>query len=77
MTLDPLSRILDAGLDLARDELSGRVLDDDEVAALGFCDDMGGVRGIAAHEAGGGDDEELGIPGITDLARTRRARRRR
>lgn len=58
----PLSRILDAGLELARTELVGRVLDDDERAALDFCDKMGRVRGIAEHEAGGGDEDEIEEP---------------
>ncbi|MSS44932.1 hypothetical protein FYJ43_02460 [Cutibacterium sp. WCA-380-WT-3A] len=75
---DPLSRILDAGLELARQELDGRVLDDAEVAALDFCDDMGAVRWIAVHEAGGGDeDEELGIPGITGTSISAHRRRGR
>jgi hypothetical protein len=74
---DPLSRILDAGLELARQELEGRVLDDDERAALDFCDDMGGVRGIAEDEARMDDDRDAGIRPVTDLARTRRARQRR
>lgn len=49
--LDPVSRILDAALDLAREEVSGRVLRDDERAIVDLCDDIGDVRGIAEHEA--------------------------
>jgi hypothetical protein len=48
--LDPMSRFLNAALDLAREEASGRVLDDDELAVVDLCDDIGDVRGIAEHE---------------------------
>ncbi|WP_126132937.1 hypothetical protein [Acidipropionibacterium acidipropionici] len=49
--LDPMSRVLNAALDLAREEASGRVLDGDELAVVDLCDDIGDVRGIAEHEA--------------------------
>lgn len=48
--LDPLSRILNAGLDLARRERDGQELDAAELQALECCDDIGGVRGVAADE---------------------------
>ncbi len=48
--LDPLSRILNAGLDLARRDRDGEALDAAELQALECCDDIGGVRGIAADE---------------------------
>lgn len=48
--LDPVSRILNAALDLARKEAAGRELEEDELAIVDVCDDIGGVRGIAAEE---------------------------
>ncbi|ALN14355.1 hypothetical protein ASQ49_02690 [Acidipropionibacterium acidipropionici] len=49
-TPDPMSQVLNAGLDLARAELEGRHLDPDEMRVLELCDDIGDVRGIAEHE---------------------------
>lgn len=45
MPLDPLSRTLDAWL-----ELASRLLDEAKLRALDRCDDLGDVRGIAEHE---------------------------
>ncbi len=48
--LDPLSRILNAGVELARRDREGLELDAAELQALDCCDDIGGVRGIVADE---------------------------
>lgn len=48
--LDPLSRILNAGVELARRDRDGLDLDAAELQALDCCDDIGGVRDIAADE---------------------------
>ncbi len=49
---DALDRILDAGLDLALAERAGYRLDEAELMALDCCDEIGGVRGIAADQHG-------------------------
>lgn len=47
-----LNRVLDASLDLARAERAGHALDEAELMILDCCDEIGGVRGIVAAEAG-------------------------
>ena len=49
--LDPLSTILNAGLELAWAEHRREPLDEAELDALDLCDGIGEVRGIVAHEA--------------------------
>ncbi|AXE39290.1 hypothetical protein JS278_02138 [Acidipropionibacterium virtanenii] len=45
-----MSRILNAALDLAREEAAGQVLAEDEKAAVDLCDEIGGVGDTAAFE---------------------------
>lgn len=47
-----LDRILDAALDLARAEAGGVHLDPDEKTVLDCCDQIAGLRDIAATETG-------------------------
>lgn len=58
MALDPLSKILNAGLELAWAEHRGESLDEAELDALDLCDDIGDVRGIVAHEVLHGRSED-------------------
>jgi hypothetical protein len=44
---------MNAGLDLARKELSGDHLDEEEKAVLNILDEIGDVRAIAASEGDG------------------------
>lgn len=51
--LDPMSRILNAAIDLARKELAGEQLDDDEQEILNLCDELAEVRDVARTDVGG------------------------
>ncbi len=51
IALDPLSTILNAGLELAWAEHRREPLDEAELDALDLCDGIGEVRDIVAHEA--------------------------
>ena len=50
--LDPVSQILNAGLELAQMEITGDLLDPEARRLLDACDEIGAVRAIAAHDAG-------------------------
>lgn len=50
MALDPMSKILNAGLELAWAEHRREPLDEAELDALHLCDEIGGVRNIVAFE---------------------------
>ena len=50
MALDPLSKILNAGLELAWAEHRREPLDEAELDALDLCDEIGAVRNIVAFE---------------------------
>lgn len=59
---DPLGVALNSALDLARMELDGARLDDEERAILDVCDEIGHVRGIAAAEVGMSETRESQRP---------------
>lgn len=50
MALDPMSKILNAGLELAWAEHRREPLDEAELDALDLCDEIGAVRNIVAFE---------------------------
>lgn len=50
MALDPLSKIPDAGLELAWAEHRREPLDEADLDALDLCDEIGGERSIVAFE---------------------------